>query len=310
MTLTALPRLPRPSRRPRPGATVLPGAVALVAAAVLHAGSLPPLRAQPAAEPAAGPAGSVYRRGPAPPAPPPPPPTASPAPATVPGLPAAGLPAAEGEPRDAQQAERIVAAALAGLGRADSISARLRQRVRIGDRVLVGAGRYVQSGQGEDQRYRLESAMKSDTETFEVLEVCDGLFAWSYRRLGPLPAQFVRLVVRRVRVRLRALAVADDASISPHLGGLQRTLALVRDWFRFTTVDPAAIDDMPVWVVVGRWNPDALAAILPDRADAAYASALSNLPKTLPGSRRESDSSTTCSIAVARSPGGSMTRPP
>jgi hypothetical protein len=203
-----------------------------------------------------------------------------------------------------------VAAALAGLGRADSISARLRQRVRIGDRVLVGAGRYVQSGQGEDQRYRLESAMKSDTETFEVLEVCDGLFAWSYRRLGPLPAQFVRLVVRRVRVRLRALAVADDASISPHLGGLQRTLALVRDWFRFTTVDPAAIDDMPVWVVVGRWNPDALAAILPDRADAAYASALSNLPKTLPGSRRESDSSTTCSIAVARSPGGSMTRPP
>jgi len=277
VTLTALPRLPRPSRRPRPGATVLPGAVALVAAAVLHAGSLPPLRAQPAAEPAAGPAGSVYRRGPAPPAPPPP--TASPAPATIPGLPAAGLPAAglpaaglpaaEGEPRDAQQAERIVAAALAGLGRADSISARLRQRVRIGDRVLVGAGRYVQSGQGEDQRYRLESAMKSDTETFEVLEVCDGLFAWSYRRLGPQPAQIERLDVRRVRERLRALAVADDASISPHLGGLQRTLALVRDWFRFTTVDPAAIDDMPVWVVVGRWNPDALAAILPDRAEAA-----------------------------------------
>ena len=221
----------------------------------------PPLRAQPPAapeQPTTGtPSGSVYRRG------------GASAASKPPAPPVAGLPTVEGDPRDAQQAERIVAAALAGLGRVDSISARLRQRVRIGDRVLVGAGRYVQSGQGEDQRYRLESAMKSDTETFEVLEVCDGLFAWSYRRLGPQPAQIERFDVRRVRERMRSLDVADDASISPYLGGLQRTLSLVRDWFRFVSVEPAAIDDMPVWVTMGRWNPESLAAILPDRAEAA-----------------------------------------
>ena len=58
----------------------------------------------------------------------------------------ATVPAAD----QADQAERIVAAALTALGRAESISARVRQRVRVDDRVLVGAGRYVQSGLGED----------------------------------------------------------------------------------------------------------------------------------------------------------------
>ncbi len=266
VTLHALPRLPRPCHPRRPGPPARFAVVLLAVAAALRPAAAPPARAQsagPDPAPVAGPAGSVYRR--------------SAAPAAVPSVavpsaavpPVAVLPPVAGEPQDAKQAERIVAASLAGLGRVDSISARLRQRVRIGDRVLVGAGRYVQSGQGEDQRYRLESAMKSDTETFEVLEVCDGLFAWSYRRIGPQPAQIERFDVRRVRERLRALEVADDAPISPYLGGLQRTLSLIRDWFRFASVEPAAIDDMPVWTIVGRWNPDSLAAILPDRVEAA-----------------------------------------
>ena len=98
------------------------------------------------------------------------------------------------------------------MGRAESISARVRQRVRVDDRVVVGAGRYVQSGLGEDQRYRYESSMQSDTETFDLLEVSDGLFAWSYRRLGPQPPQLERLDVRRIRERLFQLKPAADAA--------------------------------------------------------------------------------------------------
>jgi hypothetical protein len=169
----------------------------------------------------------------------------------------------------AAQAERIVAAALAAMGRAESISARVRQRVRVDDRVVVGAGRYVQSGLGEDQRYRYESSMKSDTETFDLLEVSDGLFAWSYRRLGPQPPQLERLDVRRIRERLFQLKPADDAAISPYLGGVQRTLALIRDWFRFTTVEPATIDELPIWKVEGRWCGECLAALLPSHKEAA-----------------------------------------
>ena len=169
----------------------------------------------------------------------------------------------------AAQAERIVAAALAAMGRAESISARVRQRVRVDDRVVVGAGRYVQSGFGEDQRYRYEASMQSDTETFDLLEVSDGLFAWSYRRLGPQPPQLERLDVRRIRERLFQLKPAADAAISPYLGGVQRTLALTRDWFRFTTVEAATIDELPIWKVEGRWCGECLAALLPSHKEAA-----------------------------------------
>ncbi len=203
-----------------------------------------PVTAVPPEQPGqSSPAGSVYRKNAA----------------------AIAAPAAD----QAVQAERIVAAALAAMGRAESISARVRQRVRVDDRVVVGAGRYVQSGLGDDQRYRYESSMKSDTETFDLLEVSDGLFAWSYRRIGPQPPQLERLDVRRIRDRLRQLTPADDAPISPYLGGVQRTLALMRDWFRFTTVEPGAIDDLPIWKIEGRWCGECLALLLPSHKDAA-----------------------------------------
>ena len=218
--------------------------MALVSAAVCVCAGGPAAAQQPETPARTGPAESIYRKN---------------------AAAAAAVPAAD----QAAQAERIVAAALAALGRAESISARVRQRVRVGDRVLVGAGRYVQSGLGEDQRYRYESSMKSDTETFDLLEVCDGLFAWSYRRIGPQPPQLERLDVRRIRERLRQLQPADDAAVSPYLGGIQRTLALLRNWFRFVAVESTAIDDLPVWLIEGRWHPESLAALLRSQKEAA-----------------------------------------
>ena len=230
----------------RVGAAVRSSIGRAVAVVGLSAGSAAwaqPAAPQPEAPAQAGPAGSVYRKNAA----------------------TAAAPIAD----QAAQAERIVAAALAAMGRAESISARVRQRVRVDDRVIVGAGRYVQSGLGEDQRYRYESSMQSDTETFELLEVSDGLFAWSYRRIGPQPPQLERLDVRRIRERLHQLKPADDAAISPYLGGVQRTLALLRDWFRFTTVEPTTIDQLPVWRIEGRWCGECLAALLPSHKEAA-----------------------------------------
>jgi hypothetical protein len=233
---------------------------------------------QGTALPSGGPTESVYRRNTAalPAATP-----ASPAlSSATPAAPAQAIPppglAIQGGPGQvtaagdqATQSERIVSATLSALGRAGSISARVRQRVRVGDRVLVGAGRYVQSGLGEDQRYRLEVTMQSDTETFEVLEICDGLFAWSYRRIGAQPAQLERIDVRRVRDRIQQVQPTENPTVAPYLGGVQRTLALVRDWFRFVGVEPSAIDDLPVWKVEGRWHPESLATLLPAQAEAA-----------------------------------------
>ncbi|MFM7137674.1 MAG: hypothetical protein ACKO1M_11485 [Planctomycetota bacterium] len=176
----------------------------------------------------------------------------------------------------AAQAERIVASSLATISRAESVSIRLRQRVRIGDRVLVGAGRYLQAGQGEEQRFRFEATLTCESrafgiepESFEVTEVSDGLFCWLHQRNGPDPSLLYRIDIQRVRGRLTELGLADPNDTAPYLGGLQRTLWWNRQWFRFAGAVPGEIDGLPVWIVEGRWPPETLVSMLPQLADAA-----------------------------------------
>lgn len=192
-------------------------------------------------------------------------------------IPAAGageaIPAPD--PGAAAQAERIVASSLAAIGRAESVSIKLRQRVRIGDRVLVGAGRYLQSGQGEEQRFRFETTLTCESrafgiepESFEVTEVSDGLFCWLHQRNGPDRPLLHRVDIQRVRGRLAELKVDDPSDTAAYLGGLQRTLWWVRQWFRFNAAVPGELNGLPVWVVEGRWPPGTLGTLLPQLAAA------------------------------------------
>lgn len=196
-------------------------------------------------------------------------------------------------PRDGAEeqgnAERIVAAALTGLGRAHSLSARVRQLARVGDVVLKGGGRYLQSGTGDEQRFRFESKLSADSEEFDVLEVNDGLYYWSYRKLGLQPPRLTRIDTRRVRERLVAIGIPEQATAAPYLGGVQRSLALVREWFRFDAASSGMIDDVPIWIIEGQWDRDRLAALLPDKADAIKGPtgiAAGDLPEGMPWSVR------------------------
>lgn len=190
---------------------------------------------------------------------------------------------------DAVQGERLVAAAIASLGKAESISARVRQLARVGDTVLKGGGRYVQSGTGREQRFRLESRLSSDTETFDLLEVCDGLFFWNYRHFGMQPPTIQRVDVQRVHEHLDKLKITPRSSDGPYIGGVQRMLALVRESFRFTTATAQDLDGMPVWTVEGEWSKPALAALVPDKAEAINGPAgisAADLPEGIPWSVR------------------------
>lgn len=174
----------------------------------------------------------------------------------------AATPAAVPE-SSAAQAERILAGALVALDRVPSLMVEFRQKVRIGNRVLVGKGRYLQSGAAEEQRYRFESLLKADTESFETIEVGDGVTAWSYRKVGTDPPRLERIDVRRVRERLTEFGPIGDMSVSRHLGGLQRVLWTARQWFRFQSATAVEIEGRPVWVVEGEWHAESLAAIEP-----------------------------------------------
>lgn len=181
---------------------------------------------------------------------------------------AARATAATGEPEDAAaQAERIVLSSAAVIARSQSFSVRFRQKARIGDRVLVGTGRYVQSGQGEEQRFRFDSTLTGDSETFEFTEVSDGLFCWTHRHNGEEAASLQRIDVRRVRSKLAELKAPDAADGASYLGGLQRMIRLLRHWFRFTKATPLDLEGQPVWLVEGSWAADLLPIVLPSLKD-------------------------------------------
>lgn len=178
---------------------------------------------------------------------------------------------------DGGRAERIVSACLAALARHSSISASMRQMARVGNRDLVGAGRYVQAGTGEDQRFRFESSISAQaidsakSDSFDLIEVSDGVAFWSYQKNAELPPMVHRVDIRRVRNRLEEAdpkKVGGPDAITRHLGGLQRTLSMIRESFRFASVESAEIDGMPVWRIEGRWDPERLKPILPDIAGA------------------------------------------
>ena len=179
----------------------------------------------------------------------------------------AATPAAAPTEDAAAQAERIVASSLAVFARAKAVSLKIRQKARVGDRVLVGTGRYIQSGKGEEQRFRFDSTLTCDTETFELTEVSDGLFCWMHQHNGEEPATLQRIDVRRVRGKLSALKAPDAADGTAYLGGLQRTLRLLRHWFRFSEATPGDLEGTPVWIVQGNWAPDHLGIVLPELKD-------------------------------------------
>jgi len=169
----------------------------------------------------------------------------------------------------AARAERIVAGGLVALSRVDALSLRLRQKVRIGDRVLVGGGRYLQIGRGEDMKFRFESALECDSESFEHLEISDGLFCWRYQRNGSDEASLQRLDVRRVQERLVELGSPRPTDTAAFLGGLQRTLWLLREWFEFHAATADVLEAVPVWWIEGRWRPGSLAFVVPELQDRA-----------------------------------------
>lgn len=245
VTISPFARLPSLCRLP-------PAFASLMVLVVICAG---PGRAEPGAT-------SVYQR------------QVEPAPTAESGnaVPATGAAArattATGEPEDAAaQAERIVLSSAAVIARSQSFSVRFRQKARIGDRVLVGTGRYVQSGQGEEQRFRFDSTLTGDSETFEFTEVSDGLFCWTHRHNGEEAASLQRIDIRRVRSKLAELKAPDAADGASYLGGLQRMIRLLRHWFRFTKATPLDLEGQPVWLVEGSWAADLLPIVLPSLKD-------------------------------------------
>ncbi len=185
---------------------------------------------------------------------------------------AAATPAAQADPQGAADplaAEKILRQAIATLESRQSVTAKVRQRIELFDRKLVGSGRYVQ-GPARSFRSRLELDLAVGSQQARWLQICDGNFLWTYSQMpdeeGKVKERLSRVDVSKV---IEALSRDQGQPPSPlgfqamGIGGLPQLLDAISRAFRFETVEPSRLGDLDMLILRGRWEPSVLASLVP-----------------------------------------------
>jgi len=165
------------------------------------------------------------------------------------------------------QPQAVLQSAIRTLESRPTIKAEIRHHVNLFDKPLYGFGSYQEQRYLGKQFSRMELVIQLTGQTSSLLQVCDGRFLWTYRRLGDEP-KLTRVDVDRVMEHLgKARAAADTGqSMLPGLGGLSQVLRGLNRSFDFTSAEPGQLgkEQRPVWRLVGRWKPERLIEMLPD----------------------------------------------
>ncbi len=185
------------------------------------------------------------------------------------------------------QPQEVLEAAVRALESRGSISARLRQKVDLFDKQLVGSGSYWELRQGGIPRMRLELQIQLDDQVSSLLQVCDGKTFWNYCKLRD-QGTLTRLdAVRATRALAQAAAGPNRnfTSLLPGLGGMSKLLRGLDANFRFVTVQEDGLGALRVWKLKGGWQTAQLINLLPKQKDAIQhgkPADLSRLPPYLP----------------------------
>ena len=188
---------------------------------------------------------------------------------------------------------QLLMAAIPALENRMSIAARVRHRVDLFGKVLVGAGTYAESHGEEGVRFRLELKTQLGEEIGTLLEICDGQAVWRYQRLHDL-GELTRIDVIRVLESLEEAGQIQrvrEIGSWPGLGGVPRMLRGLIAAFDFHAIEPNELaggsQRLPAWRLQGGWKRERLLAMLPDQAEAIAAGKpadLTQLPLPLPES--------------------------
>lgn len=159
----------------------------------------------------------------------------------------------------------ILKRAIAQMHSETRFQAAVRHRIDMFDQNLVGAGHYRQFGNGSIKRLRFELKIQVGENTASVVQVCDGRHLWTRENLAD-STSLSRIDVRYISDALQkqeqkdaqhstgVLAANWGANIA--MGGIPRLLASLQSSFHFTSTSEATYEDVPVWVLVGKWKPE------------------------------------------------------
>ena len=183
--------------------------------------------------------------------------------------------------------QALVAAAVRTLEGHNSVYAQIRHEVDLFGRSLAGFGSYLEQRQGRNRLVRLELRIQLGDQTSSLLQVCDGRFLWTYRKLLD-NGKLSRIDVARATwglERARTAPEKGDMDMLPGLGGLPKVLRGLHAAFDFTSARKGRLGQLPVWRLRGQWKPQQLAKILPEQEEAIQAGEapdLTMLPQHLP----------------------------
>ncbi len=193
--------------------------------------------------------------------------------------------AAQATPARVPSGDDLLMRSATQLERRASIAAHMRHQVAVDGRQLVGAGSYLQQGNRDELKVRLELQMAGSEA--KLLQVCNSRFIWIDRQL-PTGRSVTRYDLNDLR-QLRAdpsLASpdfdkldGDKANWSPvqpliltRAGGLPSLLGSLTENFNFLppqtmrlAIEPpvsAKPINVPVYAIVGQWKPEKLAALI------------------------------------------------
>ena len=102
------------------------------------------------------------------------------------------------DPAIASQADKLLGSAVTGLESCNSISAKIVHEVYMYDKHLVGSGFYLGQSKGPDYLMRMELRIQLGDQTSSLVQVCDGHFLWTRRKL-PDSDKLTRIDVTRAR---------------------------------------------------------------------------------------------------------------
>ncbi|MCG8448114.1 MAG: hypothetical protein MI725_00865, partial [Pirellulales bacterium] len=142
-----------------------------------------------------------------------------------------------------QSGNVMLANVLATMQRHASITARVRHQARMYQHTLVGSGDYWQQGTGDKPLTRWEMNTLIAGKTASYVQVFDGAYLWTDRRL-PSGRQVHRLDVELLQSRLRhgRQARHDLLLATEGQGGLAQMLAALLHKYNFDQPRPTQLN--------------------------------------------------------------------
>ncbi len=172
--------------------------------------------------------------------------------------------------------ETLVDRVVSAIAGQSSIGAKIRHRVELEGRALIGTGIYLQQGRGGGRTFRLELELRTSLNATRLQQGCDGNRLWILEEFNGIKNLTVVDMARLHRAQPKSKGPLPETALLA-LAGLPKLLVRLQETFLFDSVVESRLDDLRVWSIEGKWHPDRLVQLLPEQKEVIESGGAVNL---------------------------------